>query len=482
MYVIPQSEFILYTGIPFDREHKHIRMFTSLGEQQSYFAGKIKKTYSNFSYVREQRGIRINDVADFALECNYCSFLNKGFGSKRFYAFITGVEYLANKTTQITIQIDYVQTFILDWKIGKCFVEREHVLDDGIGRNTVSENLETGEYIVSSDGGYNAGIGIIGYFLEEDGSINNGVYSATSVFTSTDAPSMNSWVNRYEETPEKVIMISMCSADMVSGLNPQSKSFSINFSGRNHTFSFNGESYVAKNNKLLSWPYRFLTIDNYNGNTEQLLWENFNEQSSPQQVSFQINESPTPKPCMEIFPLDYNGVHSAQSQGVAYDNFPQCAYNVDTFKAWISQAVPQALVNTGASMAIGVAAGGSVGAAIGLVGGATNFALEYKQKKLHSQSLGGTISAAGMNFSQGRIGFRIQEHTIKPEYARIIDEFFTRFGYKVDRYKIPNTTGRPDFNYVKCVESVCDGNVPEECITEVEGMFNSGVTIHHIDF
>lgn len=482
MYINPQTEFKMYSGIPFDREHRHIRNFTSVSEQTAYFNSHVVKTYGSFSYVRNNRAVRVPEVADTLYSCNYCSFLNAGFGNKRFYAFITDIEYVANGTTSVSIEVDWVQTFITEWIPGICYVEREHVTDDSIGKHTVPENLEVGDYIVASESIYNAGIGIIGYFLEEGGSINNGVYSATSVFTANDAPTMNGWVDRYEETPEKVVMICMCPKDVVSGLNPSDVSKTINFSGRIHTFQFDGESYVAHNNKLLSFPYRFITIDNFNGNTETLKWENFTGNTSPQQVSFHLHESPTPKPCMELFPLYYHGIFSASDSGITYDNFPQCAYNVDSFRAWVSQAVPQAIVNTGASVAVGIVAGGTVGAAAGLLTGAANFALEYRNKKIHSQSMGGTIADAGMNFAQGRVGFRIQEHTIKPEYARIIDEFFDRFGYRVDRYKVPNTTGHAGFNYVKCVESVCDGNVPQECIEQVEAMFNAGVTIHHTDF
>lgn len=482
MYIIPQTEFAMYSGVPFDREHRNIIKFNYISAQSQFFAGKLVKTFNKFSYVRNNSVVKVPDTADKLYQCNYCSFLNAAFGNRRFYAFITNIEYVANDVTAISIEIDWVQTFITEWKPGICYVEREHVTDDTVGRHTVPENLEVGEYVVKQQLVYNSGVGIIGYFLEDAGSLNNGVYSATSVFTARDASTMNGWVEKYEETPEKVVMICMCPGDLVSGLNPSAVSKSLEFLGRDHTFTFAGESYVARNNKLLSFPYKFITIDNFNGNVETIKWENFNAQSSPQSVLFQLNESPTPKPCMELFPIAYQGVQQASDAGVAYDNFPQCAYNVDTFKAWISQAVPQAIVNTGTSVAVGVLAGGAVGAAAGLLSSTANFALEYRNKKIHSDSMGGSIASAGMNFAQGRVGFRIQEHTIKPEYAKIIDDFFDRFGYKVDRYKVPNISGHEEFNYVKCVESVCEGNVPQECIEQVESMLNAGVTIYHSDF
>lgn len=489
MYINPQTTFTVYTGVPFDREHRHILRFTSLSAQNSYFTGKVLKSYTNFTYVRQDREIRVPETADDLVQGNYCSFLNAGFGNKRFYAFITNIEYSANKTTRIQIEVDWVQTFILEWTAGTCFVEREHVSNDAVGANTVPEGLEVGEYIVSKEIEYLTRGAILAY-ITGDGRMVNSVYSGTSIFSATDAPTMNGWLADYEETPEKVALVIMGTTDMASGVEPTPTSKSVTFPLSARTFQFQGDSYVPKNNKLFTFPYCFLTVDNYSGNSETIRMENFNTAATPAStVSFQFDQSPYPKPCMQFYPLDYNGVHDAQSQAVQYDNFPMCSYSMDTFRAWISQAVPQALVNTGANVAVGIISGGVGGAAGAALGGVTgivksgaDFALEYRQQKLHSQSLGGTISSSGMNFYKGDIGFRVQEHRIKPEFARIIDGYFTRFGYKVDRYKQPNLSGHESFNYVKCIDAVCEGNVPQECIEQVEGMLNSGVTIHHGDF
>lgn len=42
--------------------------------------------------------------------------------------------------------------------------------------------------------------------------------------------------------------------------------------------------------------------------------------------------------------------------------------------------------------------------------------------------------------------------SIKQEYARVIDNFFNMYGYKVNDVKIPNITGRLNWNYVKTVD------------------------------
>ena len=69
--------------------------------------------------------------------------------------------------------------------------------------------------------------------------------------------------------------------------------------------------------------------------------------------------------------------------------------------------------------------------------------------------------------------------SIKAEYARMIDDYFSAFGYKVNRNKVPNITGRSNWNYVETANCNIIGNIPQEDLDEIKQMFNSGVTIWH---
>ena len=53
------------------------------------------------------------------------------------------------------------------------------------------------------------------------------------------------------------------------------------------------------------------------------------------------------------------------------------------------------------------------------------------------------------------------------------------FGYKVNDVKIPNLTGRRNWNYVKTIDCNIEGYIPQEDLAEIKGMFNNGVTIWH---
>lgn len=57
------------------------------------------------------------------------------------------MEYVNDTMTHIYIETDVFQTWQFDFIYKQSFIEREHVNDDTVGKNTVPENVETGDYI-----------------------------------------------------------------------------------------------------------------------------------------------------------------------------------------------------------------------------------------------------------------------------------------------------------------------------------------------
>ena len=53
------------------------------------------------------------------------------------------------------------------------------------------------------------------------------------------------------------------------------------------------------------------------------------------------------------------------------------------------------------------------------------------------------------------------------------------FGYKIARVKIPNVTGRQNWNYVKTIDCNFSGNIPQTDLDIIKNMFNNGVTFWH---
>ena len=75
--------------------------------------------------------------------------------------------------------------------------------------------------------------------------------------------------------------------------------------------------------------------------------------------------------------------------------------------------------------------------------------------------------------------YNIKQMVLQNEFAKIIDDFFTMYGYQTDRVKVPNRTGRPYWNYVKMQNSCHRGNVPSEDMSKINDLYDSGITFWH---
>ena len=91
----------------------------------------------------------------------------------------------------------------------------------------------------------------------------------------------------------------------------------------------------------------------------------------------------------------------------------------------------------------------------------------------------GSASAPEVNAVAKRMGVYAYCRCIKEEYAKIIDDYFTRFGYKTNRIKTPNITGRAAFNFVKTIGAHVHGQIPVYVSEQMENMLNRGVTFWH---
>lgn len=212
----------------------------------------------------------------------------------------------------------------------------------------------------------------------------------------------------------------------------------------------------------------------------------------------------------------------ASSYMVIKNDFPECPYIIDNFRAWLSSVGAKNALNyqtmvqqsvladegalvgslTGGVSSLLSASGnptlqGGISAAMGIATSAISYqlgkesretnlsaarqamALDVHYAETHGASIGGSFGGGSVPWFSDLIGWRMQALAIKPEYARAIDEFFTRFGYKVNRYKVPETTSRRLFNFVKTVDCRITGDLPDNAVKVIEGAFNAGITLWH---
>lgn len=184
--------------------------------------------------------------------------------------------------------------------------------------------------------------------------------------------------------------------------------------------------------------------------------------------------------------LDYTNYNYAES--LDYAKLPTCGWINDSYTNWLTQNavnLPLELIGSagaivGGAVAVGTGAGAGVGigAIVGGISGITN-----TMAKVYEHSLAPSTAKGGAN--QGdllyamRDGFTPYKKSIKREYAESIDSYFDMFGYKINKVKTPNITGRQNWNYVKTINCNFEGDIPQTDLRIIKSMFDNGVTLWH---
>ena len=129
---ITGTQVRLMSGVPFHVDYKHTRHFTNRSAQSSYFDA-MTTTYqsnqANFIRIEGRFKYRTNQNIEMLHNTNYIRFNNQtpgGSTSKRFYGFVTHMEYVNSNVTDVWFEVDVIQTFMFDYTWRQSFIAREH--------------------------------------------------------------------------------------------------------------------------------------------------------------------------------------------------------------------------------------------------------------------------------------------------------------------------------------------------------------------
>ena len=497
---VPSTSLRILRGIPWDRNYQNLRRFSSSDQQLSYMNGKILFNLGDdFGYItKENNAIRVEKSQGDLLGANYIMYKNTSYRDKWFYAFITKIEYVSDGTSYIYYEEDYYQTWLFEITFGQCFVEREHSATDNIGDNTVPEGLETGPYVTAgnienvgffSTSGKIGNRGALNYcalvteIKDSDGnwknttSTVNGIFNVLSVqFFETQSALVN-FIQDYIDAGKVSDILSITQVPAIF------KESNIGGTGTD-TFSFNPnitniDGYTPKNKKLFCSPYNFVMVTNGSGQSLQLKYELFYD--SAYNLTIQCAASPIPGSI--LYPSSYeNTGGNAYYNTITLNGFPTCGVTSDSFLAWWAQNKVGYFANAGLnaiSAGVNISSGNYVGAATGILSSITGNIATLEQHYMAPDSASGIASAGSLQYSCGLSDFFIVKRCIRAEYAKIIDDYFQRFGYKTNRTKVPNITGRPYFNFVKTTDAEISGNLPIEAKERIQGALNAGTTFWH---
>lgn len=502
MYIEPNTTIKLYSGVPLDNTYNHTLYFASESEQQSYFSTS-KYTFSAQSYQRVERGkMRIERKADDLYDCNYLAFKNVNYGNKWFYAFITSVEYINNVTSEITFEIDVMQTYLFDVELKDCFVEREHSETDVIGENIQAEPIETGEYVISDYGLVGAVRDMLVLIMIADeestsfGDLYEGIYGGCDIwaYNSTDTTSITSKVSEYIQKPDQIIAMYMCPKMLIPDVTDGGKhlSYSTTSSFITETLpsvteeSQDFEGYEPKNKKLYTYPYNFLRIDNASGQSLNLRYEFFDNLTPVIEIqgTFLMPVKLVARPCSYKGLPSYSelgGYTSSKSEAISLENYPMCSWNVDTFKSWLAQnSVPVALNSIGSvtnsAIASHYSAHPTASFGVGTVGTVASVLSQMYTASIASDQCRGNISNGNVNVARNIQEFYKQRCHVTKDFAIVIDNFFSMYGYATNKVKQPNISSRPHWNYVKTLGCVVVGRAPSDDIKKMCSIYDNGIT------
>lgn len=525
---IPSTNIQLFGNLNISPNYENSLYFATTVAKDTYFDTLPKKAvFMSCSYQRENRNyIRVQTNISNVYNAQYMRFQNPDFENKWFYAFIFDVNYVNNATTEIGYQIDYLMTWMGGFTLNQCYVARQHVRNDNIGANIADENLPCGEYIDEQTHATidctNMAIVILYSDTTAAGELVNGVYQGAKVgvFQQNEVDLLNRLIQSIIDNNQ---------SDNIIGMYMIPKSFSGKISNRAHMETYNFDKpytdfdgYVPKNNKLFCYPYKYCIVDNMEGQTQLYQYEYFNarpDSKSEGRITFTVSGVISSSPQLLLYPRSYKIIKgdSLPIASLSMSHFPVSSWSVDSYKAWVAQKnayYPLEQQNTGmvgvvnagrsavmgagagalAGLGIGTAIAPGVGSAVGAIigglvggfgGGLVNTGFDMLENRVQKDIMNTTnITAPTINKSQqstdvlyaeGSKTFQIQMKCITKNYAMMIDDYFTMYGYAIREVMTPSMNVREHYTYVRTVGCSVGGDIPAYDAAQIEKIFDNGI-------
>jgi hypothetical protein len=538
-YVTPNSSIWLYQGMRFDSGYKDTVYFPDFNTQKTFFTDYPHIVFEPHSYQRVNANqVKLSVKPDLIYNYNYMVFSNNiydancpinvtykdaqsgeivtavnnrpNYSGKLWCAFIKKIDYVNENTALITYEIDVIQSYLFDFHLEPCMVEREHVDSDAIGQHVQAEPLDFGELICQRrqeiggsldddrDWFHNNRI-VVFYIGDSNGHLIGGIYSGlqvTSFYAGSTAADNIAALNQFLSTfingnqKDKIVSIVLCPQGFVPATSVLRQEIS-NYILKQFTISrpTTIDGHTVRNNKLFTSPFMNFEVE-VQTDKQTYQYELF---ENPNNISFNCKCSISPDPEILIEPYDYNSnsLHNLKDS-LIMNGFPQCSFAIDAYKSWLANKASSqytALIGQGISTVAGAASVGATvasgGSAAAIAGGATwalssmigmrQTQIQMSIDKARGSSLGGQTGCSTAAGALERC-INVRHMCIRAEYAEVIDSFFDKYGYACNQIKVPNTHVRQSWTYTKTRECNLYGNIPEDDAEKIKSIFNNGIT------
>lgn len=527
------SKILLVKNIHIDRQYTNVLSYSEAQMLELCQANLVAQA-DNYSFLRPTGSIMAGFTYAQCLQANYIAFQNPDYSNKWFFAWIDDVIYKGDKNTEITFTVDAWSTWFDKWQKKTCFINRQHVNDDTIGLHTIPENLDVGEVVqesITEDIAYGNNLGywiaVASNWKIKDGSSGAELlesdkgtqYAGITVYDNTVFGTQLFFfhITKLSSFADLVSLLLRTNADghiedvqnifiLPEVAIDQSKlqSHSAKVISDENTFSFYTMSYdmspekfntvinkittfsdyTPKNNKCFVYPYNYLFVSNNQGSNNIYKYEDFNTENCVFENQFSIAIGGSGR----IVPKNYKGMATNDDEALALGKYPTCAWSSDAFTNWLTQNGVNMAVSLGltaGAIAGTIATGGATapalaGAVMSVAGNIGNTIGQFYQASLLPNINGGQANG-DVIWACNRNMFSFRQMRVKTEYLKIIDDYFTRFGYAIKSLEMPNITGRKYWNYVEigANEEIGYGEVPSKFMDTINNACRRGVTIWH---
>lgn len=512
-YIAPSTVITFFRHTGLSPNYENTLYFASETEKNTYFANwsatdGYQVGVTSQSYQRENRNYcRVQITMSLLYNCDYMRFTNPAFENKLFYAFITAINYINNETTEVEYVIDPLMTWMGTFTLKQCFIDRQHVTNDAIGANIAEEGLSVGTYIdenVHTSANYGNGSCYIRVVIanpdEAQANLWGGIYNPCEYHDFSDASGAADFIDGLvsQDLADNIVNVYMVPTKFANPGQISDTEF-VQWAKPYSTVA----GYTPKNKKLFVYPYKYLMVDNSEGSQQEYKYEYFftvPDSTSSGNYEFGIFGISGNNVQIKCQPLAYNGDTESNwytdEYSIGMEHFPQCAWSIDTYAAYLAQknayyaqdvakqtanniittgktTMQSALTlnpakmieETGSSLVQNVADMSSLVA--------DHLIDNTIRPEAGTQMRGGTVT--DLTFGQAQKKFFFHEKSITKNYAMMIDDYFTMFGYRIGQVGTPNMNARPYYTYIKTVGCNVDGSLPANDRAQIEQLFDKGL-------
>ena len=539
-YVQPNSRIEFFDDIGISEDYNDTLYFVSEAAKDTYFdninrLAHVDKCY----YARDNRGfIRVELPMTTLIHAQYMRFKNTSYENKWWYAFVKNPAYINDNTTEIEFELDPMMSWMGEFTVDACFVERQHSETDTVGDNLIDENFACGEYenhnaIVSSS---SADLAKTGWFNTISEHAYNwkyneawsymvfyvppsvvadpvktalGIYSGLDVKIFSNSPTGVEKLDVFLHTIQilaniqAIVLVPNAFIPNIPNYEPATGEPDYSNLGRTEvpyvkTLTLaNPHTDVwgisPKNNKIYTYPYNFLAVWNCEDKESIYRYELFSSPTNPQ---FSFSGTFGEKTEIGCYPKNYRNLAVNYAEGTSMKNFPLATWVSDMFMAYMAQLLSSSPTNVARSNPFGITntnlTGGGKLAEFSV--GKQDITVLKPQKSMWnklSATIGNELAKDAGHFLQpneahsgtpsdvitinNQKDFYFFRRTIRPEYAKRIDDYWTMFGYPDGTVHSPNMNARTRFTYVKTIGCKINCRCPASDANFIEELFNKGI-------